>query len=279
VPHVCLIALENRGYSQVVGNSGPQGFQTVNSLLKTYGYASNFSAFAHPSLPNYLALACGFDDGVQGDGYNPSGSNALSGNTFVDSLANAQIGWKAYCENIPSQGYLGGNSGGYAQRHNPWVYFASVRNSASQRNNIVPYGQLATDLKNGTAPPFIWITPNLQNSGHDGTDATCDNYVNTVVPLIQSSTWYTNNHGKIILWWDEAQDADTSGIGDNSSTPAYPHGGHVLLVVISAANNGTIYSGAANHLGLLHALEKLYGVRYLLKSANAANGDVSALLG
>ena len=284
---MCIIALENRSYKQVFGNTGSNGFPDVNTLAKTYGYASQMYGFSHPSLPNYIALACGSDEGVVDDAYDP-GSKPLSVKCFVDQLADISVGWKAYCEDMPSVGFLGATAGshGYARKHNPWVYFTTVRTTPAQLNRVVPYTQLATDLNAGNAPPFIWITPNLTDSGHDGTDKNCNDYIKGIVATLQASTWYTQNHGKIILWWDEG--SDNQGIGDPSSNPKVPHGGNILCVVISEANKGKSsvqpYAGKVNHLGLLHALETLYSVGghtllYLQGAANTSNGDLTPMLG
>jgi hypothetical protein len=251
-------------------------------MIKAYGYASNYFATNHPSLPNYLAFASGSDQGQEGsDGYNPSGGNAFSGDTFADSLRKAGIAWKHYSDKLPSTDYLGGDTSGYVQHHDPWVYFATRSNF---NKNIVAYTQLSTDLSAGTAPPFFFVQPTNANNGHSGSDSACDNWVQSAVALIQGSTWYTQNSGKIILWWDEAQKSDTS----NTPNGDGPGGGKVMCVVISEANKGKSsvqpYTGNVNHYGLLHALEKLYSVNehtlpYLLKSANAVNGDLTPMLG
>ncbi|TMD30060.1 MAG: hypothetical protein E6I95_16105 [Chloroflexi bacterium] len=72
---------------------------------------------------------------------------------------------------------------------------------------------LKTDLANGTAPPFIWLTPNLCNDVHDCSNETSDNYLRGLMPSILASKWYGED-GTVILTFDE----DT-GENKRSRTP------------------------------------------------------------
>ena len=49
--HVVIVALENNGYSSVVGSSS---MPYLNSLIAKYGLATNYNADTHPSIGNYL---------------------------------------------------------------------------------------------------------------------------------------------------------------------------------------------------------------------------------
>ena len=54
--HVVVLMLENKSYSQVIGNtSAPY----LNSLANTYGVATNYDANSHYSIPNYLWVTTG----------------------------------------------------------------------------------------------------------------------------------------------------------------------------------------------------------------------------
>jgi hypothetical protein len=97
--------------------------------------------------------------------------------------------------------------------------------------------------------------------------------------MVTASTWYTANSGIIILWWDEAADTDTSGIGDPGSK--IKGGGHAICIVISAQNSGAApFTSNINHYGVLRGIEKLYGLTpFLGDSAHTINGDLTPLLG
>ena len=60
--HVFLTYLENHGVTDIVGS--PNAPYLNNTLLTMYGYASNYYALTHPSLPNYYPILGGSDYGV-----------------------------------------------------------------------------------------------------------------------------------------------------------------------------------------------------------------------
>ena len=272
-PHVMIIMMENRSYGSVIGASS---WPHVNALATTYSQASTYTAILHPSLPNYLSLMSGSRQGTSADGTPAQVGGPFSGNTFVDLLTQAGISWKAYFESIPSVGYTGGPTGNYHQDHNPFVYFTSILNNATQLNKIVPFTQSSfiADLNSTSAPSFVWLTPNILDDGHSAPDATADNFLNGLIPAIQGTTWYKNN-GIIIILWDESITSDTAGIGD-----AIPGGGRVACVVISAFTQGRAkLTTPINHFGLLRGLCELYNVSLLLNAAHTSNGDLTPLLG
>ena len=103
----------------------------------------------------------------------------------------------------------------YASRHNPFVYFHSIIDSA-ECSHVVNLNQLATDLQSEwTTPDFVFITPNLCDDGHDGTSETApcvngqpgglvgiDRFLRKWVPIIQASAAYRND-GLIVINFDE----------------------------------------------------------------------------
>src|SRR6516162_6778037 len=59
-----------------------------------------------------------------------------------------------------------GNSGNYAVRHNPAVYYTTLHGCSGAD---VSYSHLATDLARNQLPAFSFITPNLIDDMHNGT--------------------------------------------------------------------------------------------------------------
>ena len=272
-PHVLVIMMENRSFSQVIGASS---WPHVNAFATAYSQASSYTAVFHPSLPNYLAIVSGSRWHVAIDGTPTQVGGPFSGSTLVDELATASISWKAYFEDMPSVGYTGGDVANYRQHHNPFVYFSSITGNATQLNNTVPYTQSSciADLNSTSPPAFVFLVPNMIDDGHNGTDTQADNFLNTLIPAIQGTSWYTNN-GIIIVVWDESVPNDTAGIGD-----AIPGGGKIACVVISAFTKGRAQlSSPINHFGLLRGLCELYNVPLLLNAAHTSNGDLTPLLG
>lgn len=193
---------ENHGYSDVIGN--PQ-MPYLNSLAKTYSSWPAYYADTHPSIGNYFMLTTGQiitnDDGYMG---------TVTVDNVVRELLAAGKTWKEYSESIPYQGYYGGDSGLYAERHNPLSYMSDVRNDPSQQQNLVPFTQLATDIANHTLPNYGFIVPNLNDDAHNGTLAQADAWLQAnIAPLLASPDFNTPGGGLLIITFDESEDSDT----------------------------------------------------------------------
>ena len=99
----------------------------------------------------------------------------------------------------------------YATRHNPFVYFHSIIDSAACGENVVNLTRLPQDLRSeDSTPNFVFITPNLCNDGHDapckngqpGGLVSADLFLQKWIPLIQSTKAYQHD-GLIIITFDE----------------------------------------------------------------------------
>ena len=98
----------------------------------------------------------------------------------------------------------------YASRHNPFVYFHSIIDS-EQCSQVVNLNRLRDDLNSlSSTPDFVFITPNLCDDGHDGPCVngqpgglvSADAFLQTWIPLIESSTAYKDD-GLIAIIFDE----------------------------------------------------------------------------
>lgn len=214
VQHVFIVMEENHGWNSVVGN---QQMPYLNSLITNNSVAMGYFANTHPSIGNYFMLTTG-QIITNNDGY--LGTVSVD-NVVRDLLANG-LTWKEYSESIPNVGYIGGDTGLYAARHNPCSYFSDVRGNQTQMNNLVPFTQLATDIANHALPNYGFIVPNLNNDAHNGTLAQADTWLSTNIPqLLNSPDFNTPGGGLLIIAFDEAETSDTS-FG----------GGHVVWVAI-----------------------------------------------
>jgi len=207
--HVVLVVEENHSYSEVIGNASMPYF---NSLASQYGLATQYFADAHPSLPNYFMLTTGltetFDDNFVG---------TISDDNVVRELVKAGKTWRAYAESLPSPGYIGGDSGLYFERHNPFAYLSDVQNDSSQAANIVPFTQFAADLGNNALPQYSFIAPNIMDDAHTGTLAQADAWLQTnIAPLIASSAF--QNGGLLIITFDEGDQTDLNHGGGQVAT-------------------------------------------------------------
>jgi hypothetical protein len=251
---VLIVLMEHTSYEGIVGNAQ---MPFVNGLVNTNGSVST-TDLSHPSLPNYLGYVSGSIQNNPQDTTPQDGTYA--GPQFTDELAAAGVAWKAYMQDMPVACDLTDqySPGSYDVNHNPFMYFNSVRNNPSQCNRDVPYSQLTADLNAGTAPSFIWVSPNTTNDMHDGTPAQGDAFLQGLVNQVRTSSWWTAG-SRIVITWDEGTQSE-----------------QVLTLVVGSAH-GTAATGG-NEYGTLRGLEEAYGVGRLGQSAGSGVGDILPLL-
>lgn len=256
IDHFVLIVLENKSFSQIIDNPDAP---YINSLAKNGGVVASYYAVAHPSLPNYLALLGGDTFGVSSD----CDDCFINKPSLPDNLEKAGYKWKAYMESMPNPCFLG-NSGEYAQKHNPFIYFDSVRNNPTRCVNIVPYTDLMTDLSSSSLTPnFIWISPNLCNDMHDCSIAVGDKWLSDNVPAILTSPAFTQQNSILLITWDE----------DDSNSD-----NHIPLIFVSPkVKIGVVANQNYSHYSLLRTVENAWGLPALTQNdANAPAFSLSA---
>ncbi len=260
-----LIVEENRDARAVLGSkSAPY----INQLVQTYGVANASYGQSHPSLPNYLELISGSTQGVTDDGT----GYQFDQQTLASQLTSHGVEWRAYMEDMPFPCFRGAESAGYAKKHDPFMYFASIAQTPNQCNRIVPYTQLTSDLSSGAMPSFAWISPNLCNDGHDCSNAKMDAWLKAHLQPLLASQWFAQD-GIAIITWDE-------GEGDNTGCCNGAHGGHIATVVVSSRVQGHLTTNKpVDHAGVLRTLEQLYSLPLLGDAACACSGDLNALIG
>jgi len=251
--HIFIIVLENKAYDQVVGN---QQASYLNALARQYGLASNYYGVRYPSLPNYLALLGGDTFGVT--------SNCtdcfVDQPNLVDQLETAGKSWKGYMESMPSPCFVGDAPPLYRQKHNPFIYFDSVRTDPARCAKIVPFTEFATDLHANALPDFVWITPNMCNDGHDCAVSASDAWLRTWVPqILQSPAWQDN--GALFITFDEGKKGD-------GRCCVYAEGGRIVTLVISPLGKPAFSSDIAyDHYSLLRTIEQAWNLPLLGKAA------------
>lgn len=239
--HVFVIVMENREYGNIIGSAGAP---YINSLARGYTLSSNYFAVSHPSLPNYLALTAGSTFGISSD----CTTCVVSAVNIGDQVEASGRSWRAYMESMPSPCYLGvGWSGGYAQKHNPFIYFTDIRNNQARCvQHIVPLTYFWSDLSSGNVPTYVWITPNLCHDMHDCATSVGDSWLAGVVPhILGSAAW--RNGGVLFITWDEGY--SSTGYGDS-------WGGRVATLTISPySRNGFQSWVLESHYNLLRTIE------------------------
>jgi hypothetical protein len=268
-PKIMVVMMENQNYSDVIGQSN-QPF--TNSLAQQYGLATQTYALGHPSLPNYLAIVSGSNQGVSDD--NPPSSHSFPVvPTLADQLVSGGYKVAAYAENLPSDPT--NDSGRYAVRHNPWAFFPNAPIAVKDSSGLIP------DLNGASPPDFVWYTPNVIDDGHTGipTDtpanqqAGSEAFLSSFIPSVQATSWYKSG-GQIIIQWDESRSDSTDVNGGNGG------GGHVATIVVSQAIKAQPrqHVGNVSTAGILRSIEHVYQVPYLGAASVSASGNIDSLI-
>jgi phospholipase C len=249
--HVIWIMMENHSYGDIIGNTSQAPY--INSLASECGLATNYHNLSHPSLPNYIGVTSGLS--VRDlKTFDSDCSPSKRCSTSAPSIFSQGETWKAYEESMPTNcGPV--NSGEYAVRHNPPLYYTALSGCAT---SDVPYTQLATDLASNALPAFSFITPNLIDDMHDGTIADGDTWLANNLPTILNSPEYQSGSTAVFITWDEGTGGKT---GENCAANTTDASCQVATIVVSPSTPaGATSATLFNHYSLLGTAEHLLGL-------------------
>lgn len=258
--HVVTIVLENEERSAVIGSAAAPYF---NALARRYGTMTHSFAIRHPSLPNYIALTSGSTHGIESDCIDCG----VSARNIVDQLEAARISWKAYLEDVPSPCFLGATHGGYAKKHNPFAYYADVVGSPARCARLVGFDRLGRDLRAGSLPTYVWITPNLCDDGHDCGVSASDRFLARTVPALLREL---GPHGLLVLTYDE-------GSSDRGCCGAAAGGRIATVVAGPDVRRGARAATPIDHYGVLGSIERALGLPPLAGAADPRSGSLAGL--
>lgn len=316
--HVVVLTEENESATTTFADASPATY--LKSLRGKGVFLPNYYGTGHVSLDNYIAM-------VSGQVATPSSTSdclGLSlwtcvqaqsaqsgGRNLADQLEESGQSWKAYSDgaatpcfhaaytagDVSPDLYQGNSTTGaknYADRHNPFLYFADVvgdptRCAAHQR----PFTDLAADLKAGSLPAFSFISPDTCNDGHDNPCAgqstggltTADAFAQQHLPALLD--YLATHNGLLIVNFDEG--GYPSGAADattNSSTYYCPTcaghgvGGRTGAILVSPRLvAGTTDSTSYDHYSLLRTIEDNFAIREHLGMSSQASPFANAFVG
>jgi phosphatidylinositol-3-phosphatase len=241
IQHVVWILMENKDYSSVVG---PGSAPYINRLAHRYGVATDYSAISHPSLPNYIALTSGSDQGISDD--SDPASHRLNVPSIFSQLPGG--GSRSLEQSMPSH-CAKGDSGDYAVRHNPETYYTNLGQECARYD--VSFG-----AKPDLSARFTFVTPNLINDMHDGSIADGDRFLQSYVPALMATPQYRSRNTVIFIAWDENEGAS---------------GNRVPCIVISPFTHGMTSGTRYSHYSLLRTTEALLGLPLLGNARSASS--------
>jgi len=247
--------MENKEYEDVVGNSAAP---YVNRLARRYALATSSFGVGHPSLPDYLALTGGSTHGIDSD----CTDCHVGARNIVDQLEAARVTWKAYMEDLPRPCFRGAFSGGYAKKHDPFMYYDDVAGNPRRCRKVVPLARLAGDLRRGRLPTYSFISPNQCHDMHDCGVAQGDRFLADLTPTLLRAV---GPRGYVVLTWDEGT-SDRGCCGGS-------RGGRIATIVAGPrVRRGARMRRAIDHYGLLQTIEKTLGLPRLEAARGPRHG-------
>jgi hypothetical protein len=223
-------------------------------LADRYGYATRFRALAHPSEPNYLAVAGGSTFGVTND--HPPSENAPKVGSAPSVFSEALSAGKSaatYAESMPSACSLV-DSYPYAVRHNPWTYFGADR--AACRAHDVDTSTFAGDAEHDRLPDVGFLIPNMVHDAHDGSLTAADAWLRTELSPVLTSRDFRSGRLVVVVTADE---------NDGSA------GNTVLTAVLSPRLHHVVVDTPLSHYSLTRFIAQVGGVPPLGEGRTAAN--------
>lgn len=252
VTKVLVVVVENHSMHQM-RRQMPKTF----AFASRYAWASDYRAIRHPSLPNYIAMVSGTTHGISND-LGPAVHRLHGGNVFAQALAHRRTA-KTYADSMPGT-CAAVNSGRYAVRHNPWVYFADDR--AACAANDVPAGALRHDVTSGALPNVAFLIPNLVHDAHDADLSVADDWISTRIHTIMHGRDWRSGRLAVVVTADE---------DDRHS------GNKVLTLVASRYQEHKVVRQRLTHYSLTRFIEDVLGVRHLHGARTAP--DMTAAFG
>jgi hypothetical protein len=191
-------------------NDCTTGFNTITPGMAGANGQISGSGCVYPAsvqtLADQLTAAKFTWKGYMGDmGNDPTRESATCGHPAIGTIDMTQAA------EAPSGTAPQGDA--YATRHDPFMYFHSIIDSAQCAANVVKLNNLTNDLKSvATTPNFTFITPNLCDDGHDNPCAIdgkpgglnrINAFLQNWVPQITSSAAYKQD-GLLLITFDES---------------------------------------------------------------------------
>jgi hypothetical protein len=164
-----------------------------------------YYAIAHPSQPNYIAVAAGSTWGVDHDNV-----VTLDVAHLGDLLEKAHLDWRVYAEHYPGHCYLESATEDllYVRRHVPFLEFANVQKNAARCNaHIVNATVFEADVATRSLPAFSLFIPNQRHNGHDTSPGHADAWLESRFGPLLNDERFTSRT-LFVVTFDESDSTD-----------------------------------------------------------------------
>jgi hypothetical protein len=286
VDRIIVLVLENQEASSIL-SANPADSKTplLRQLALQQRIAMNYYGVTHPSEPNYISMIAGDDFGFNSDAascYSKKikfSCHKTDAANLVDDLESKNIPWVGLMQSMPAAGYLGGDyffNTTYAEKHDPFVFFADIAQNPKRLAHIRPLGTPDTILpylaNAKTSPRFLYVVPDLCHDMHGAPECAgkdqlykkSDAYVSELIKLIIRAPAFTEQSA-IIVTWDE-------GVTNEACCGLAQGGGRVATIVFKKRPAAFRSQISYNHYSLLATIESVWGLR-LLGHTSERNAD------
>ncbi len=244
VTKVLVVIEENHSLDQM-----REGMPYAYQLAERFGYATNYYAVSHPSLPNYLAITGGQTYGITDDA--PPSAHPLRGpSVFGQAIALGRTA-RVYADGMPGN-CATDTAGSYAVKHNPWAYFVSER--ASCQAYDLPLEALGTDIERGRLPNVGMVVPDTCHDAHNCDLAVADAWFQRLMNQVFAGPDWASGHLAVVLTADE-DDHNQDNL--------------VLTVVIHPSQRQNVVTQRLDHYSLARLYEDVVGAPHLANAATA----------
>ena len=230
--HVFTIVLENENYASTWSTPNPDGSPTYLQQLAAQGaFASQYFGVGHVSADNYIAMTSGqlptplFDtDCLLSWGLCELFEKLVpdGGRNIADEVEGSGQTWRAYmdqmavpCQHPALTDIPDPMQTGYADRHNPFVYYPDiVENTSRCAQDVVPCSGVGhrpdergddTQLRlhHPRHMPRRSRRPVRGAGPRPGGLASANEWLQTEVPAILGSPAFTTQHSLLLITFDE----------------------------------------------------------------------------
>ena len=221
IKNVFIVLEENHSWAQVNTLPYITHLQQLGAHSEQYWNPKS----THPSEPNYIWLEAAKNFCLSGT--NPCSTNdddptknLVKGAVHLSKLLDAAgVSWTSYQESMTAGQCPISSGGGYAAKHNPFVFFDDVVGDPPSKTNAScimhhkPFSAFLGDLKAGNVARYNFITPNQDHDMHDGTPAAADAWLQMYIdPIINPQSPNHNPQiyaqSAVIVTWDESSGGD-----------------------------------------------------------------------
>jgi acid phosphatase len=245
VTKLLVVVVENHSLAQM-----RDGMPYTYRLAQRFGYATNFYALAHPSLPNYLAMAGGDTFGVTDD--SPPDDHPVAGaSVFGQALQHGHTA-AVYAEGMPEPCATADGGEAYAVRHNPWAYFVDERAQCLEHDRSM--ARFDADVEAGRLPEAGMLVPDTCHDAHDCSLRVADAWFAERMRTIVAGPDWRAGRLAVVLTADED---DSEG------------GNRILTVVVHPSQRHHVVDRRLDHFSITRLYAEVLGEEPLRQAAQA----------